>query len=659
MKVKYNIPDRHLKLIISLFLILAIIIAYGQVRNFDFVDFDDGSYITKNIHVQKGLTIESLIWPFTTFHSANWHPITWLSHMLDYELYGLSPMGHHWTNVQFHIANTLLLFFILFKMTGAIWRSAFVAALFALHPLHVESVAWVSERKDVLSTFFWLLTMLAYCRYVEKPVLIRYFIVLLFFVLGLMSKPMLVTLPFVLLLLDFWPLKRFQFKDDRELQFGQKTCFDFKRSYKLVLEKIPFFILVVISCVLTFFAQKGGGALVPLESLSLKTRIANALISYVSYVFKAIWPGNLAVYYPYSADTFPVWQICGAALLIVSVFCGAICLLRQYRYVAVGLFWYFGTLIPVIGLVQVSDQAMADRYTYIPLTGLFIIVSWGVSDLLVKWHYRKIFFGVSAVIILSVLTVCTFFQASHWRNTITLFKNAVNVTENNYKALNNVGAALIDKGKYDEALSYFDEALRIYPEKTDARNNLANMLFLQGKPDEAIFHYNEILKINPRKTDVRNNLANVLSSQGKFDEAVLYYKQAIEINPEYADAQYNLANVLSVQGKFGEAVLHYKEAIKINPEYAKAHFQLGKVLINQGKMKQAMFHFAEAIRISPDYVEGYNQIGLILAEQGKYNKAKVFFSKAIQIKPSYNEARKNIEVLNKILSPDKSENVSR
>lgn len=616
MKKKYDISDRQLKLMISLLLIFAVIIAYGQVRNFDFVDFDDGLYITENIHVQKGLTIEGLIWAFTSFHAANWHPMTWFSHMLDCELYGLNPMGHHWTNIQLHMANTLLLFLILQMMTGAIWRSAFVAGLFALHPLHVESVAWVAERKDVLSTFFWLLTMLAYLRYVKKPVLIRYFMVLLFFVLGLMSKPMLVTLPFVLLLLDLWPLGRFRFEHNRLSQSSGKTCFDFKGASRLIVEKIPFFILVVISCSLTFFAQKGGGALVPLASLSLKTRIANALISYVSYVFKAIWPGNLAVYYPYPADTFPVWQICGAALLIVSVFCGAICLLRQYRYVAVGLFWYFGTLIPVIGLVQVSDQAMADRYTYIPLTGLFIIVAWGVSDLLVKWHYQKIFLGVSAVIILSALTVCTFFQASHWRNTITLFKNAVKVTENNYKALNNLGAALIDKGKPDEALLYFAEALRI----------------------------------NPQKTDARNNLANVLSAQGKLDEAVSHYKEAIRINPEHADAHYNLANVLSAQRKLDEAVLHYKEAIEINPEYAKAYYHLGNILINQKKVKEAMFHFAEAIRINPDYAEAYNKIGLILAWQGKYKKAKVFFLKAIQVRPNYMEARKNIAILEKNLS---------
>lgn len=393
---------------------------------------------------------------------------------------------------------------------------------------------------------------------------------------------------------------------------------------------------------MTFLAQQSERALVPLEALQLKTRIANALISYVSYVLKAIWPRNLAVYYPHPVDTLPVWQICGSALLIAGVFFVAIYLLKQYPYVAVGLFWYFGTLVPVIGLVQVSDQAMADRYTYIPLTGLFIIVAWGVSNLLAKWHYRKIFFGVSAVIILSALTACTVFQASHWRNTITLFENAVNVTENNYRALNNLGAALVDKGKYDEAILHFAEALRINPKKTDARNNLANMLFLQGKPDEAIFHYNEILKTNPQETDARNNLANVLFSQGKPDEAISHYNEILKINSEYADVHHNLADVLSSQGRLKEAVLHYRKALRIDPEYEKVHYKLGNVLLKQGKIKEAMEHFAEAIRISPDHAEAYNKIGLILFQQGKFKKAEIFFSKAVQIDINYTEARENL-----------------
>ncbi len=607
MKKKYDIPDHQLNLLISLLLIFAIIVAYGQVRNFDFIDFDDGLYVAENRHVQEGLTLEGLIWAFTTFHSANWHPLTWLSHMLDCELYGLNPMGHHWTNLQLHMANTLLLFFILKLMTGAIWRSAFVAALFALHPLHVESVAWVSERKDVLSTFFGMLMIAAYYRYVKISGLKNYLLVIILLSLGLMAKPMLVTFPFVLLLLDYWPLKRFQLINENS-QPDEAPGFVRQPSFRLFLEKVPLFIPVVISSILTFSAQQGEGALVPLEALSIKTRFANALISYVSYVLKAIWPRNLAVYYPHPVGTLPVWQICGAVLLIAVVTYGAICLLKRHPYVAVGLFWYFGTLIPVIGLVQVSDQAMADRYTYIPLTGLFIVVTWGVSELLAKWHYRKIFLGVSAVIILSALTACTFFQASHWKNTIALFENAVKVTENNYRALNNLGTALVDKGKNDEAILHFAEALRINPQKTDARNNLANVLFIQGKYGEAISHYYKVLKTNS----------------------------------EHADAHYNLAYVLSTQGRLEEAVVHYKEALRINPENEKAHFNLGNIWINQGKIKEAMAHLAEAIRINPDYAEAYNKIGLILFQQGKYKKAGVFFSKAIQVNSNYAEAHKNL-----------------
>jgi hypothetical protein len=326
--------------IMSLCLVVAIIVTYGKVRTFDFVDFDDGSYITENSHVQEGLTVESIIWAFTAFHSANWHPLTWVSHMLDFQLYGLNPMGHHWTNVLFHIANTLLLFFILFKMTGAIWKSAFVAALFALHPLHVESVAWISERKDVLSTFFGLLMIIAYYRYVKLPCLKNYMLVIILFSLGLMAKPMLVTFPFVLLLLDYWPLRRFHYKNDYFLQSERTTDYGSKGIFQLILEKIPLFIPVVISCVLTFLAQQSEGAVKALGTLPLKTRIANALVSYASYVLKAVWPRNLAVYYPHPAETLPFWQICGAALLISAACFWAIRTSKKYPYIAVGLFWY-------------------------------------------------------------------------------------------------------------------------------------------------------------------------------------------------------------------------------------------------------------------------------------------------------------------------------
>ena len=592
--------DFRIVILVSLCLIIAILIPHRQAINFDFVGYDDELYVTKNLNVQKGFTAKGVKWAFTSFHSANWHPITWLSHMLDCELYGLNPMGHHWTNVELHIANTLLLFFILFKMTGALWRSAFVAALFALHPLHVESVAWVAERKDVLSAFFGMMALLAYCRYTKQPSLVGYLLIILFLSMGLMAKPMLVTLPFLFLLLDFWPLERFRFAT----------------VSRLILEKVPLLVPVVISGYLTFMAQQSSGAVKPLEAFSLTVRIANAFISYVSYAVKAIWPHNLTVFYPHPGNTLPLWQVFGAILLVGGASFLAIRSLKKYPYIAVGLFWYLGMLVPVIGLVQVSSQAMADRYTYIPMTGLFIIIAWGFSDISRAWHYQKIVSVLSAVIVLSVLTTCTFFQLGYWKDSITLFEHAINVTDNNYLAHNNLGAALLEKGKLDKAVLHIKEALRIEPGCKAALYNLGAALSAQGKLDEAVLHYNNMLKINPKDAIVHNNLADVLSAHGKPNEAVL----------------------------------HYNEALKIDPDYAGAHGGFGSLLIKQNKFKEAMFHLTEAIRIDSDYAEAYNNIGVVFSRLNKLKEASTFFSKAIQVKPDFTKARKNLEITGKNLS---------
>jgi len=649
MKVKYNIPDHHLKILISLLLILAIIIDYGQVKNFDFVGYDDQEYITENSHVQKGLTVESIVWAFTSFHSANWHPLTWLSHMLDCGLYGLNPMGHHWTNLIFHMINTILLFIVLELMTGAIWRSAFVAALFALHPLHVESVAWVSERKDVLSTFFGLLMIFSYYRYVKISSLKNYLLVIIFFCLGLMSKPMLVTFPFVLILLDFWPLKRFHYKNDYLFQSERTAHYDSKGIFRLILEKFPLFIPVVISCVLTFFAQKSWGAVQKLGSLSLQNRIANALVSYVNYVLKMFWPSKLAVFYPHPGDNFPAWQIFGAALLISCACFLAIRTAKKYPYIVIGLFWYLGTLVPVIGVVQVGEQAMADRYTYIPLIGLFIIVAWGALDLFRKWHYRKIYLSVFGMIILSAFTARTFFQITHWKNGVTLFEHAIKVTKNNYKAHNNLASAL-DSLELDRAISHFKEALRIHPKYVTALCNLGLAFNNKGNYDEAVLYFTKALKIKPQKTDTRMDLANVFFLQAKPEEAISQYREILKTDSENANAHYNLACMLSAQKKIDQAEHHYKEALRINPNHEKAHYNLGNIMLKHGNQKEAFTHFVEAIRIKPDYVQAYNKIGLILFKQGKFKKAKVFFLKAIQIDPNDSEARKNMEILNQALS---------
>ena len=609
-------PFLNLRLLVKLSLILLIVGVYLQVGTFDFVDYDDGLYVTENSHVRKGLTINGCLWAFTTTSQANWHPLTWLSHMLDSQLYGLNPAGHHYTNILFHIANTLILFSILLRMTGAPWKSAFVAALFAVHPLHVESVAWVSERKDVLSTFFGLLSIVAYDGYVKKSSAVYYLLMIFFLCLGLMAKPMLVTFPFVLLLLDFWPLKRIDFNPDYRPQSGRSTGHGCYGIYPLIVEKIPLFIVSVISCIVTFFVQKNGGAVVPFDMLPLKTRIANACVTYVRYVSKMFWPKKLAYFYPYSIDTLSAWHVFGAVVLIIIAIFGAIYLSRKYPYVAVGLFWYLGTLVPVIGLVQVSGQAMADRYTYIPLIGLFIVIAWGIPDILKRWRFHKIFLFASSVIILSGLTARAFIQTGHWKNSITLFENAVKVTENNVHALNNLATALADKKRYDEAYFYLSRAVQKNPKRKDLRMNFANVLFLKGKPDAAISQYQKILR-----TDAAD-----------------------------ADAHYNLACVLSSQNKVNEAVLHYKEALRIDPRYSKAHYNLGDILLHRGEIKKAESQFLKTIELKPNNAQAYNKLGLILIKKGAVKEAGVLFSKALRIDPRFYKARANLEFVRKRMS---------
>ena len=696
-------------LLVGICLSIGIVVVYIKAQNFDFVGYDDELYVTQNHYVQKGISLEGLKWAFTTFHSGNWHPLTWLSHMLDCELYGMNPAGHHWTNIEFHIANTLLLFIIFFWMTGALWQSAFVAALFALHPLHVESVAWISERKDVLSTFFGLLSIAAYYNYVKKSSVKYYILVIVLLSLGLMAKPMLVTIPFVLLLLDFWPLKRFQLQRNFHLVPENKYSDATRKNNQIILEKIPFLFPVVISSIVTFFAQKSEGAVKAIWALPMKYRIANAVVSYVNYVLKAIWPNKLAVFYPHPGNNLPLWQIAGAALLIVTACYCALRAAKKYPYILVGLFWYFGTLVPVIGLVQVGDQAMADRYTYLPLIGIFIIISWAVSDLFKKRlreqksevgeqrseissgvldhfnkrRFQKIFLGISAAILLGALSLKSFFQLNTWKNGITLFEHAVSITQNNYQAENNLGTAYSSKnldkalfhykaalkikpgyaaalynmgtiyekkGRPDEAINYYLKALQINPDYYGALNNLGLISYNQGAYDRAILYFKRALKTGSKKTDARLNLANVLFLQSKPDEAISQYQKILQIDSENTDAHINLAYVLSNQNKINEAVHHYNEALKIDPENAKAHYNLGDIYLNQGKKAEAFRHYVETIKLKPDNVQAYNKLGLILFQQGKFNKAKTLLLKAMQIDPNYSEARKNLEILDRYSS---------
>ena len=599
--------------LVYLLLIFVTLVVFHRLPTHDFINLDDNLLVYENPQVLAGLNKEGVIWAFTQYHAEYWHPVTWLSHMLDCQLFGLRPGLHHLTSLLFHLANCVLLLLILRKMTGALWRSAFVAVLFAIHPLHVESVAWVAERKDVLSAFFWFLTIWAYARYAEQPGLRRYLLVLLFFGLGLMSKPMVVTLPFVLLLLDYWPLGRIQLQNMRTV-----GDFDIPRSslFRLVWEKIPLFALTVVTIIATVVVQDKVGALKSLEAFPLQTRIANALVSYISYLAKMIWPHKLAVYYPHPG-TIPVWQVAGSGLLLLCVSVLVIKAAKNRPYLAVGWLWYLGTLVPVIGLVQVGSQAMADRYTYLSFVGLFIMIAWGLPSLLAGWHHRRNAFAIASAILFLGCVVGTWRQVGHWQNSITLFQHTVKVTNDNHFAHNNLGVALARGGRLDEATYHYSQALRIKPDRAEVHNNLGNALAAQENVDRAVGHYYQALEIDPNNARAYNNLGNLLANQGKTEEAINHYTEALRLEPDYVGAHYNLGTVLAEQGRTEEAINHITEALRLMPYWAGAHNNLGVLLERRGRLDEAIRHYSEALRLDPNYAKARHNLekALRLSEQ--------------------------------------------
>jgi len=541
MSLRANIRSHRFELIVCVFLIVMTLAVYWQVLGYDFVNYDDDGYITENPSVREGLTKKNFLWAFTSFHIGNWHPLTWISHMLDCELFGLKPGMHHLTNLLFHTVNSLLLFLVLRRMTGSIWRSGFVAALFALHPLHVESVAWIAGRKDVLSTLFWMLTLWAYVRYCERPAAFRYFLILIFFALGLMAKPMLITLPFILLLLDYWPLNRLNLDwadKKNNMQFQTSSIF------RLVLEKVPLFAITGLLVVVTFFAADKPGLLTSLDDLSLEARAANALVSYVSYIRKMVWPGDLAVFYPHPG-TVPVWQVGGTGLLFICVSIMFIGVFRSRPYLLVGWLWYLGTLVPVIGVVQGGAQAMADRYTYVPLIGLFIMIAWGIPDLLSKWRYRRSVLSLSAGLALSAVMLFTWLQLHHWRDSISLWTNALRTTPNNWIAHNNLGKFLLDEGWRIEQRRHLSKEILIrYGYYNVPIDELIKAPSFQKTLQEAAGHFIEALKINSNYVRAYDNLGIALAYQGKYNEAIIQFRNALHIRPGDETARRNLEHTL-------------------------------------------------------------------------------------------------------------------
>jgi protein O-mannosyl-transferase len=635
--------------LVAVILIVASLIAFSRVVKCGFINFDDGFYIFKNPHVREGLTLESLVWAFKTTHATNWHPITWLSHMLDYELYGLNPAGHHLTNLFFHIANTLLLFLLLRNATGRFWESATVAGLFALHPLRVESVAWVSERKDVLSAFFAMLTMLAYVQYACHRSLLKYIPVLLLFSLGLMAKPMLVTLPFVLLLLDFWPLHRCKLSSSKVCSLSPNPELSAQeRSLPigtLVLEKVPLFILSAASSLVTFIAQYKGGAVSSFEIVPLNIRLLNALVSYWRYLEKIFWPQDLAILYPHPGNLLPLWQGIAAGLFLVAVSLLVLYQSSQRPFLLTGWFWFLGMLVPVIGLVQVGGQAFADRYTYLPSIGIFIIIAWTLPGLSPRFSHHKSLLAWGLAVVLILLSTVTWIQTGYWRDTETVFRRAVALTVNNYAVHAMLGDVFADENKLALAQSEYNMALSIRPQYAEAHNKLGMVLARQGFVDEAMSHYEETLRTNPRHAPAHINLAAALADKGELDKAASHYLEALEIDPESGLAHNGLGTVMARMQRLDESITHLTAAIKLCPECAEPHNNLGRVLTLQGNLKEAAYQLQLAIELAPTYAEAYNNAGLVYLQLGALEEALYYVAASLHYRKDYAKARANLYMI--------------
>jgi tetratricopeptide (TPR) repeat protein len=621
---------RNVPVFIYSALILSTLLVFWQVRNFDFTGYDDNSYVYENQHVLKGITADSLIWAFTTSHTGYWHPLTWLSLMLDCSLFGCKPGPIHIVNVAFHIINTILLFAIFNRMTARIWPSAFVAAAFALHPMHVESVAWIAERKDVLSTLFFLLTLAAYVSYVRRRGLVRYLLTLLLFILGILAKPMIVILPFVLLLLDYWLLNKIR---------NPKSAIR-----NIVLEKIPFFILAAVLGVITFLAQRDVGTMAGIDILPLKYRFANAFLSYARYIGKFFVPQNLAVFYPPDIHTFKLWQVAVCILLLILTTILVILFGRNRKYLPVGWFWFVGTLVPVIGLVQVGAQAYADRYTYIPYIGLFIMLSWGLPDLLSKWRYRKIALGISAVLVFAAFGAVSYRQAGYWKNGITLFSHAVEVTQSNVVANNELGNAYIRLGRYQDAIESYKRSIKIKPDFAESHYNLGVSYLNIGSFQNALESCRQAVKIKPDYAEAYNGLASACLNLGRYQDALESCRQAVKIKPDFADAHYNLGVIYDKLGRWQDSIDAYKQAVKIKPDYAVAYNNLGVAYLNIGSFQDALESCRQAVKIKPDYAQAYNNLGNACLRLDRHQEAIEAYQKAVEIRPDYAQAHYNLGV---------------
>jgi Tfp pilus assembly protein PilF len=608
---------------VCLLLALAVWIVFGQTLGHEFIIYDDSIYVYENPTVTQGLTLHGAVWAFTHVYHIVWFPVTTLSHMLDWQFYGDHPAGHHFTNVLLHTVVVILLFLVLREMTGALWRCAFVAAVFAIHPLRVESVAWVAERKDVLSGLFFMLTLWAYVRYTQWSKVqgpkskVWYGVAMGVFALGLMSKTMLVTLPLVLLLLDFWPLRRVA---------GVR---------RLLLEKVPFAVLAVAAGVVTLVAQSVKFQQV--EKLSLAWRAGDAMLAYVDYIQHLLWPANLTMLYAHPGLRLPALGVALATAALLIITADVVAVRRKLPYLLVGWLWYLGMLVPVIGLMQAGDQARADRYTYLPQIGLAIMLAWGAADLFGNGRYKRVVLGSAAAVIIAALMAAAYVQTGYWKDDISLWTHTLACTPNNVVARNQLGSALKARGQLDGAIHQYTLAIQSSPKYATSHVNLGLACMAQGRLDDAMQQFQTALELDPNYVDAQNNLGLVLAAKGKFPEAVRHYQQALQSDPYNPKFHYNLGIALAAQGELDKAIQQYKQALAIDPNYAKAHNNLGNALVKQGNLDEAAKQYDWALDLDPGYLEAHYNLANILADHGVKAEAIDHYQKALDLAVSQNK----------------------
>ena len=632
-----GLNDRWIVPGICIFLAAITLAVFWRTFHYGFIFFDDDIYVYDNPVVCGGLTLKGIATVFTHVECNFYHPLTMISLMLNYQLHGLQPGGYHLTNVLLHTLSAILLFLVMRRMTGFTWRSAFVAAVFAIHPLRVESVAWVAERKDVLSGLFFMLTLWAYTRYVQDArSAVRYLVVLALFALGLLCKPSIVTLPFVMLLLDYWPLRRFGNGTTAGGKLANRRG-GFSVFARLVVEKTPFFALSAAASVIAPIAE-GKTMMISLAGVPLLARMSHPIMTYSIYLRQLFYPAGLALYYPLSFRDFSVWKLIPAVALLVIISAVAFAAWRKRPYLLVGWLWYLGMLVPMIGIMQVGGFAHADRFTYLPMIGLSIALTWTLADLCAGWRHRRAVLGGGATAILIALMFCARTQVSYWQNSESVWTRTLACTSDNSVAHNNLGAALTKKGQLDEAIRQYQEAIRLDPVDANFRNNFGATLDKKNQLDEAIRQYREAIRLKPDFADGYYNLGAALTKKGQLDEAIRQFHEAIRLKPDFAEARNNFGATLDKKGQIDEAINQFQETIRLKPDNADAHYNLGADLARKGQLDKAISQYKEAIRLKSDFAEAYNNLGTALARTGRLDEAINQFQEAIRLKPDFADA---------------------